>query len=64
MARLAEDTLRDVVAIAVEGEGDLVADRCFDGGRGEGEAALGNLNLVDTVHDELAMMLAKFYDPG
>lgn len=57
----AEGTLRDGVAVAVEGEGDLVADGRFDALRGEGEAVFGYLDLVDAVH-ELAMILAMLQD--
>lgn len=60
LAEGAEGALRDAVAVAVEGEGNLVADCSFDAGGGEGEAAFGNLDLVDAVH-ELAMMLAMFF---
>jgi hypothetical protein len=57
----AEGTLRDGVAVAVEGEGDLVADGRFDALGCEGEAVFGDLDLVDAVHG-LAMMLAMLQD--
>jgi hypothetical protein len=54
LARIAENTLRNFVAIAVEDEGDLVADCRFDGGGREGEAGFGHLYLDDAVTDEVS----------
>jgi hypothetical protein len=53
---IAEVSLRYVVAVPVEDEGDLVADCGFYGGWCECEAILGNLDCVDAVDNELALM--------
>ena len=50
------------MAVALEGEGDLVSDCCFDGGGVEVEAGVGDFDLKDSVHDGLALILATSYD--